>query len=147
MLRFLLKSLLLVTLMLGGTYWLATQQPLPASKQGTAPQNDETWHLPSLAKTDPAADLDQIEQKQLWGAPPATSSLTAESLTPPNWRIVGVTANNGQSTVLLQIEGKPLQSLQVNDLLPGGAKILHISPEQLRIQLNGKKLALRIYRE
>ena len=147
MLHFFLKSLLFIIVALCGTYWVGMQQSLPSAHYSKQTQNDDFWQLPSLAKTDPSADLDLIEQKRLWGAAPTTGTQVTENLTPPNWRIVGVTNSNGQGTALLQMEGKPLQSLHVNDVLPGGAKILHIAPEQLSIQLNGKKLALRIYRE
>ena len=78
-----------------------------------------------------------------------TSFHQSTKATPPDWRIAGVFSQGGKPVALLNIDELPprQQQLRVGDKLPGGAKILAITPDRLCILLGGKKRSLTIYRE
>lgn len=69
-----------------------------------------------------------------------------EPLTPPAWKIVGVTSVGKEQSILLLFANQSTTEARKNgDTLPGGAKIVQISQDYVRIALNGQlmKLSLR----
>ena len=97
--------------------------------------------VPDQQKKGQPADLRIWEVSARQPLPPRKEPLTA-----PGWKIVGVTMVDRDANVLLLFDKQTqLESLKVGDRLPGGAKIVHISQDDLRIVLNGQymKLTLR----
>ena len=71
-----------------------------------------------------------------------------EPLTPPNWKIVGVTAVGNEKSVLLLFEKKMVaEPRKVGDLLPGGARIVQISQDELRVALKGQLMKLVLHKQ
>lgn len=71
-----------------------------------------------------------------------------EPLTPPRWRIVGVTMAGKDKNVLLLFEGQTTaEAKKVGDALPGGAKIVQITQDELRISLNGQFMKLNLRKQ
>ena len=127
----------------------------PADLQSlrTLKPTDDPWLLSQPASIDSDAALSVINRAGLWrsAAAPGAAALVqdAPALTPPDWRIAGVFSQGGKPVALLNIDELPprQQQLHVGDKLPGGAKILAITPDRLCILLGGKKRSLTIYRE
>ena len=71
-----------------------------------------------------------------------------EPLTAPGWKIVGVTSVGTDTNVLLLFDKQiDIEARKVGDLLPGGAKIIQISQDALRIFLNGQYMKLSIRKQ
>jgi len=71
-----------------------------------------------------------------------------EPLTAPGWKIVGVTSVGNDTNVLLLFDKQiDIEARKVGDLLPGGAKIIQISQDALRIFLNGQYMKLSIRKQ
>lgn len=71
-----------------------------------------------------------------------------EPLTPPLWRIVGVTAVGDEKSVLLLFANQPAtEARKIGDKLPGGAKIVQISQDHLQISLNGQLMKLNLRKQ
>ena len=119
----------------------------------TVKSSEDAWQLSQPASIDADAALSEINRARLWrsaAAPEAgLPAQEAPALTPPDWRIAGVFTQGGKPVALLNIDELPprQQQLRVGDKLPGGAKILAITPDRLCILLGGKKRSLTIYRE
>jgi hypothetical protein len=118
----------------------------------TVKSSEDPWQLSQPASIASDAALSAINRAGLWrsgAAPAAMPTQEAPALTPPDWRIAGVYAEGGKQVALLNIDELPprQQQLRVGDKLPGGAKILAITPDRVCILLGGKKRSLTIYRE
>ncbi|MFZ6749294.1 hypothetical protein ACO0K8_09985 [Undibacterium sp. Ren11W] len=71
-----------------------------------------------------------------------------EPLTPPVWRIVGVTVIGNEKNVLLLFGKQPAtETRKIGDQLPGGAKIVQISQDHLQISLNGQLMKLNLRKQ
>ncbi len=71
-----------------------------------------------------------------------------EPLTAPLWRIVGVTEVGNEKNVLLLFEKQQTAEIRkIGDKLPGGAKIVQISPDHLQISLNGQLMTLSLRKQ
>jgi hypothetical protein len=71
-----------------------------------------------------------------------------EPLTPPRWRIVGVTTVGEEKSVLLLFADQPApETLKIGEKLPGGAKIVQISQDHLQISLNGQLMKLNLRKQ
>jgi hypothetical protein len=71
-----------------------------------------------------------------------------EPLTPPVWRIVGVTVIGNEKNVLLLFGKQPAtEARKIGDQLPGGAKIVQISQDHLQISLNGQLMKLNLRKQ
>lgn len=115
---------------------------------------DLPWTLPGATSIESDAAVSVISQRHLWGAPAAVPGQSVlvpppveKPLTPPDWRIRGVYAVGNEYAALLLVPGQPVKVLAVGDALPGGAKIVAISPYQLTIQLGRQRLHLSTYEE
>ncbi|GAB3259989.1 hypothetical protein [Chitinimonas naiadis] len=137
-------------------------RPADIAQTATAQGVAAAWLIPQRPTVDPVADVAQITENHLWGAPLMGGALTMEApLTPPNWRITGVISAGGETYAVVSTEATKIglllpgvqppkyeiSQLRVGDRLPGGASILHIQPDRLGILLNGKKRILRVYQE
>lgn len=118
---------------------------LPSPKAPRA--QDDHWQLPQRTAPEIEPLVESIVENKLWGNTGLPAAAVEKSLTPPDWRISGVFSIGKQQFVTLATAGAADQQLSVGDKLPGGAKILAITPDQICILLNRKKLALRTYRE
>jgi hypothetical protein len=71
-----------------------------------------------------------------------------EPLTPPIWRIVGVTVIGNEKNVLLLFGKQSATEIRkIGDQLPGGAKIVQISQDHLQISLNGQLMKLNLRKQ
>lgn len=71
-----------------------------------------------------------------------------EPLTPPRWRVVGVTAVGNEKNVLILFGNQPATEIRkIGDKLPGGAKIVQISQDHLQISLNGQLMKLNLRKQ
>ena len=71
-----------------------------------------------------------------------------EPMTAPGWKIVGVTTVGNDTNVLLLFDKQiEIEARKVGDLLPGGAKIIQVAQDALRIVLNGQYMELRIHKQ
>lgn len=71
-----------------------------------------------------------------------------EALTPPRWRIVGVTSVGSEKSVLLLFENQPAtETRKIGEKLPGGARIVEIAQDQLKISLNGQLMKLNLRKQ
>lgn len=71
-----------------------------------------------------------------------------EALTPPRWRIVGVTSVGNEKSVLLLFDNQPAtEARKIGEKLPGGAKIVEIAQDQLKISLNGQIMKLNLRKQ
>ena len=123
--------------------WLTVPNPV-APKFLTA--GADTWTLPPLPKREPDPMVKAITDANLWGIVLAATAGPAAPLNTPEWRFVGVFNDGKVQQVMISIDKKPPTALKVGDELPGGAKILRISADQLCVMVNGQKRALGIYR-
>jgi hypothetical protein len=104
---------------------------------------------PQTAEVDEAVLGPDPAQLRVWEAavrqpmPPRK-----EALTPPVWRIVGVTMIGNEKNVLL-LFGKQAatEARKIGDQLPGGAKIVQISQDHLQISLNGQLMKLNLRKQ
>ena len=94
-------------------------------------------------KTETTVDLDSL---RIWEAtvrqplPPRK-----EPLTPPDWKIVGVSASGNDKNVMILFENQTTaEVLKIGDKLPGGAKIVDITQDYLRLVLNGQYIKLNL---
>ncbi|MBI1891036.1 MAG: hypothetical protein HYS18_10340 [Burkholderiales bacterium] len=68
-----------------------------------------------------------------------------EPLTPPNWKIVGVSTIGKDKNVIILFDNQTTgEILKVGDKLPGGAKIVDIFSDRLRLILNGQPMTLSL---
>lgn len=71
-----------------------------------------------------------------------------EAMTAPGWKIVGVTAVGDDTNVLLLFDKQTTtETRKVGDLLPGGARIVQISQDTLRIVLNSQYMKLSVRKQ
>ena len=142
-----LSALIVLVLAVVAAWILSHPLALPSTK--TVRVQDEDWKLPRRESADIDALVQAIEANKLWGAgnPLLPSQAEEKALTAPNWRITGVVAAGKEHVALLSVEEQPMQQLKIGDALPGGAKILDISPDKICILLNGKKRFLKTYKE
>lgn len=137
-------AILLVLAVASG--WIMLHPPeLPAPSAKRA--QDESWQLPQRDAPDAAALLRSIEKNRLWGASGLPAPPDEKPLTAPNWRITGIFSAGRETYALVEVEQQPMQQLKTGDKLPGGAKILRITADRVCILLNGKKRALKTYKE
>jgi hypothetical protein len=106
----------------------------------------DTWSLPQLPKREPDALIKAITEANLWGIVVAPPVGAVAPLNTPEWRFVGVFNVGREMQVMISIDKKPATSLKIGDALPGGAKILRISADQICVMVNGLKRTLGIYR-
>jgi hypothetical protein len=109
----------------------------------------ETWALPAARQIDKLS-YQQLKERNLWGDAVMASAVAAsEPLTAPDWNIIGVASNTAVTTLLLSFSNAPerLIELKVGESLPGGAKIMGIEQDKIRILLNGKPRQLFLRRD
>lgn len=71
-----------------------------------------------------------------------------EPLTPPGWKIVGVTIAGKERNVLILFDNQKTTELRkIGDALPGGAKIVQISQDELQLALNGQLMKLSLHKQ
>lgn len=71
-----------------------------------------------------------------------------EPLTAPGWKIVGVTSVGDETSVLLLFDKQTAtETRKVGDLLPGGARIVQITQDALRIVLNSQYMKLSVRKQ
>ena len=150
-----LSALIALLFALVAAWLLLSPANLP-TQRSLKPQGD-TWQLNLPVTIESDAALSVIAQTRLWGGGvgAGTAPLPTDEapLTAPDWRISGVySEGSGKNVALLSFDGLPLaaqqqQQLRVGDKLPGGAKILAITPDRVCILLNGKKRSISTYRE
>jgi hypothetical protein len=71
-----------------------------------------------------------------------------EPLTGPNWKVVGVTSVDADASILLLFDKQTeVETRKVGDLLPGGAKIVKITQDAVRIYLNKETMELRLRKQ
>jgi len=91
-----------------------------------------------------------VAAKGLWGVaapPPGTPGARAVEkapLTPPDWRIIGMTINGPARVVYVQVGKEPFMELSIGDKLPGGAEIKGIEPGRLLLLVEGKRRVLAL---
>ncbi len=138
---------------LGWVSMSASIEPVSQLSVQKAPEADASFVLQSapIEKTEaskvvlPAdpTELQIWEQTARLALPPRK-----EPLTPPRWRIVGVTAVGEEKSVLLLFANQPAtEARKVGDKLPGGAKIVQISQDHLQISLNGQLMKLNLRKQ
>ncbi len=144
---------IVLALYLAAAAWF-TFAPLDLPSAQAVKAADERWQLVPFERVDPDDALSVINEGHLFGTPESASGLLGlppppeKPLTPPNWRIAGVYSSGPQYVALMAIEGNPAQQLlHVGDSLPGGAKILRITPDRISVSLNGKKRSIITYQE
>lgn len=145
-------SLLVLSAAVGsvaGVYDVRAAKSQPASDTLKVRKPD-TFVLPpappagSEEKAETNADLDALRIWELAARAPLPAR--KEPLTPPNWKIVGVSSSSSDKNVMILFENQPnAEVLKIGDKLPGGAKIVDITQDYLRLVLNGQfiKLSLR----
>lgn len=117
------------------------------------PQQEMVLVLPSHPPVVPDPPEDEapadLAELRIWEAsarqplPPRKEPLTA-----PGWKIVGVTSVGDDASVLILFDKQTSpETLKIGDLLPGGAKILQISQDTLRIVLNGQIMKLSVRKQ
>lgn len=121
-----------------------SDQQKPAEPQGAFVLRPTPLEKTETSEAAPVADPSEL---QIWEVA-ARQALPPrkEPLTPPRWRIVGVTAVGDEKSVLLLFANQPATEIRkIGDKLPGGAKIIQISQDHLQVSLNGQlmKLSLR----
>jgi len=132
-----------------GWYDIAQAQQQLAQEQAGRPVRPEpALHLPP-APPDPdelaEREIDPADQSIWELATKEPLAVRKEPLTPPNWKIVGVTGAGDDKSVLLLYENQPTVEIRkIGEKLPGGAKIVDITQDYLRILLDGKPLKLSL---
>lgn len=137
-----LLALLTLLCLIGIVEWLYV--PLPPAPKKAATLAVEPWQLPPLARQEPDKALDTLKKSSLWGKLPEVEA--AKPLNDPEWRFMGIVAAGAERLLIIKVEGQPEKTLKVNDLLPGGSKILKIEEDRICILINGKKRSLGIYK-
>lgn len=132
---------LLALALLTGLMWVVTPTPMPPA---TAAVAAETWELPELVKDETNKHLDLIVARNLWRDVVQAQPVSASK---PEWRFVGVVTNGRERSLLISIDNKPAEMLQVGGKLPGGSEILKINEDRICILINGQKRTLPIYRQ
>lgn len=136
---------------LAAAWLLLAPADLPSLR--TIKSSEEPWQLSQSASITSDAALSEINRAGLWRSATAPQAALpaqdAPALTPSDWRIASVFSQGGKQVVLLIFDELPprQQQLRVGDKLPGGAKILAITPDRVCVLLGGKKRSLTIYRE
>lgn len=105
---------------------------------------------PSVALAPSEDDVPtDLAELRIWEAsarqplPPRKAPLTA-----PNWKIAGVTSVGDDANVLILFDKQTTpETLKVGDLLPGDAKILQITQDDLRVVLNGQIMKLSVRKQ
>jgi hypothetical protein len=104
---------------------------------------------PEYDKAEELASIPDTGESRIWEAtvrqamPPRK-----EPLTPPGWRIVGVTTIGNEKNALLLFDKQPATEVRkIGDKLPGGAKIIDILPDHLQISLNGQIMKLNLRKQ
>ncbi|MBC3812492.1 hypothetical protein [Undibacterium aquatile] len=122
---------------------------LPASppvKKAVSPVTEDAAQL--AAKSAQKAE-EELADQRMWEAtakqplPPRK-----EPMTPPRWRVVGITSVGSVKSVLLLFENQPVTEARgIGDKLPGGAKIVDIAQDHLKIVLNGQTMKLNLRKQ
>jgi len=93
-------------------------------------------------------ELDMVEARVWEIAAKQPLPPRKEPLTPARWRIVGVTAVGDEKSVLVFFENQPMPEIRkVGEKLPGGAKIIEIAQDHLKILLNGQIMNLSLRKQ
>ncbi len=94
-------------------------------------------------------NVQRLKERNLWGESVASTVATSEPLNSPDWNIIGVANTGVKAYILLSFNNQPdkLIELKQGDSLPGGAKILAIEQDKIRILLNGKSRQLFLQRD
>ncbi len=134
-------TFLLIIITTGYVEWIISPAPPVPKKMHLA---DEPWELPRLAEVQAGKALEILNRKSLWGKLPEKEAAAPPKN--PEWHILGIVVNGAESFVLIKKEGQAEQSLRVNDMLPGGSKILKIEQDRICLLINGKKRSLGIHK-
>jgi hypothetical protein len=121
--------------------WIVAPGPKAPERH---PQTAEPWRLPQVTNGSLINALESLGKAGLWGTVPDATS--AQSLNDPAWRFLGIVRTGPERFVLIKVDGQPEQKLSVNDILPGGSRILAIEDDTLCILIEGSKRRLGIYR-
>ncbi|MBV8502049.1 MAG: hypothetical protein JO006_10045 [Paucibacter sp.] len=147
---------LLVTLPL---YLLATVLglvllPSPLPPVHAAAAGEPAWTLSPPAEPAVEQQLATITAARLFAQPAQPGGVPGGQppppeppLTPPDWRISAVYTRPSEAVAVLSQPGQPDKLLHTGDTLPGGARILAIRSDGLRILLHGRRLTLSTYPE
>ena len=133
-----ISAVVVVAIAASVTWYFA---PLPESGSSPAPRED-LLEVAAERNPDLKKAAQTIVQKRLWGEIAAGDGPKQD----PEWHFVGIAGRGKDRFVMLKVAGKPVETLQVGDSLPGGAAILEIGDDRLCILINDKKRALEIYR-
>jgi hypothetical protein len=130
-----------VALTAAAILWFNLPEPVAPKTLTLKP---EAWSLPKERVSNAKADLETITNRNLWGAPPAAAASAPKA---PEWRVIGIARSGSDRFVLLAYEGKPIETLKVNDALPDGLKIVQIDPDRFFVQTpDKKKIAYGMYK-
>lgn len=126
--------------LIAGIVWFLAPGPMePARSQ----QQTDPWSLPAVGEGPSPKALEVLGRANLWGALPEVAAKA--SLNDPDWRFLGIVGSGAERFVLIKVEGLPERRLNVNDILPGGSKILKIEDDSLCILVNGSRRRLKIH--
>ena len=150
----LLTAIIVIACGLAGAAWgwyvskAAFNTKMHANAQKILKQ-DAVFILPPRPPVAPDKPIEMTADLRIWEftarqpLPPRKEPLTA-----PGWKIVGVTSVGTDTNVLLLFDKQiDIEARKVGDLLPGGAKIIQISQDALRIFLNGQYMQLSIRKQ
>jgi hypothetical protein len=136
-----------------GWYSAKAELRLPARQTPSKEQSQEIAFAlppspPDLVENDEQAAIDPAVLRAWEVTARQPLPPRKEALTPPGWKIVGVTGAGIEQNVLLLFENQnTTEPKKVGDILPGGAKIVQISQDQLRIVLNGQLMKLNLRKQ
>lgn len=125
---------------LGGIVWSLAPAPTDPAR---LPAQAEPWLLPKVTEVVPSQTLEVLGRTNLWGKLPDAAA--APPLNDPEWRFLGIVKIGQERFVLIKLEGLPERRLNVNDILPGGSKIVKIEDDSLCILINGARRKLGIH--
>lgn len=126
--------------LIAGIVWFLSPGPKEPAR---SPLQPDAWVLPAAADGLSQATLERLGKANLWGTLPDVA--VAASLNEPDWRFIGIVTSGAERFVLIKTDGLPERRLNVNDILPGGSKILKIEEDSLCILVNGARRRLKIH--
>jgi hypothetical protein len=131
----------------------ASQQDYERNNAGKLARQDSAFVMPPAPPekaeiTDAALDPLALRVWEITARQPLALPPRKEPLTPPTWKIVGVTTIGSEKNVLLLFENQTAADIKkIGDRLPGGAKIVDITQDHLRLLLNGQHLKLSLLKQ
>lgn len=118
----------------------------PPEKKAIVPVNEDA--TPQAAKSAQKAEEELADQRMWEVTAKQPLPPRKEPMTPPRWRVVGITSVGSLKSVLLLFENQPVTEARgIGDKLPGGAKIVDIAQDHLKIVLNGQTMKLNLRKQ